>query len=201
MIFTMQKRILSMITLLMLPMLLSGCVQAILATVAEVGLSVAQERTVGDAVDDAGIMLQIKEAYLQKDVNELTTAVSIEVIEGRVFLTGSVHDPATRINAVRLAWQPKGVKEVINEIQVSKNRGLKQIATDNSISSQISGKMLLNEDIKSINYSIETVNQIVYVMGIAQNMDESELVTDIARTVKGVKSVVSHVRLKDDPLR
>lgn len=201
MIFIMQKRILSITSLLMLPLLLSGCVQAILATVAEVGLSVAQERTVGDAVDDAGIMLQIKEAYLQKDVNELTTAVSIEVIEGRVFLTGSVHDPATRINAVRLAWQPKGVKEVINEIQVSKNRGLKQIAKDNGISSQISGKMLLNEDIKSINYSIETVNQIVYVMGIAQNADESELVTDIARTVKGVKSVVSHVRLKDDPLR
>ncbi len=201
MIFIMQKRILSITSLLMLPLLLSGCVQAILATVAEVGLSVAQERTVGDAVDDAGIMLQIKEAYLQKDVNELTTAVSIEVIEGRVFLTGSVHDPATRINAVRLAWQPKGVKEVINEIQVSKNRGLKQIAKDNGISSQISGKMLLNEDIKSINYSIETVNQIVYVMGIAQNADESELVTDIARTVKGVKRVVSHVRLKDDPLR
>ena len=143
-------------------MMLSGCLQTVVATAAEVGLSVAQERSVGDAVDDAAIIIEIKEAYLQEDVNELSSAVSVEVIEGRVFLTGSVADPATRINAVRLAWKPSGVKEVINEIQVSKNRGLKQIAKDNAISSQISGKMLLNEDVKSINYSIETFSSGCY---------------------------------------
>lgn len=197
----MKTRIISLFLLCSMPFLLSGCLHLVVATAAEVGLAAAQERSVGDAVDDASILVQIKESYLQKDVNELTTAVSIEVIEGRVFLTGSVHDPATRISAVRLAWQPKGVKEVVNEIQVSKNRDLKQIAKDNAITSQISGKMLMNGDIKSINYSVETVNQIVYLMGIAQNMDELANATQIARTVKGVKSVVSHVRLKDDPLR
>ncbi len=201
MIGTMKKRLLQISILLALPLMLSGCLKAVVGAVAEVGLSVAQERSVGAAVDDAAILIEIKEAYLQKDVNELSTAVSIEVIEGRVFLTGSVKDPVTRISAVRLAWQPKGVKEVINEIQVSNNRGLKQIAKDNAISSQISGKMLMNEDIKSINYSIETVNNIVYVMGIGQSIKEVDLVTNIARTVKGVEKVISHVRLKTDPSR
>lgn len=201
MIESMKQRFFHILLILTLPLVLSGCIKAVVAAVAEVGLSVAQERSVGDAVDDAAIIIEIKEAYLQKDVNELSTAVSVEVIEGRVYLTGSVEDPATRINAVRLAWQPKGVKEVINEIQVAENRGFKQIAKDNGITSQISGKMLLNEDIKSINYSIETVNNIVYIMGIAQSSKEMDLVTNIARTVKGVQKVVSHVRLKNDPLR
>ena len=53
----------------------------------------------------------------------------------------------------------------------------------------------------SINYSVETVNGTVYLLGIAQ--DEAELVRVIehARGIEDVKQVVSHVVVKDDPRR
>jgi osmotically-inducible protein OsmY len=195
-----MKNTLPLIVLLIsLP--LSGCIPAVIGATAEVALSIAQERSVGAATDDAVILVGIKNAYLQEDVNELTTAVKVDVIEGRVFLTGSVSDPATRINAVRLAWQPDGVKEVINEIEVSKNRGVKQLAQDKAIAAQIAAKMLAKKDVKSVNYAARVVNNKVYLLVIAQDRQELDDVTTISRTVKGVERVVSHVRLKTDPLR
>ena len=43
----------------------------------------------------------------------------VEVHEGRVLLAGQVEHPAMRVEAVRLAWQVDGVREVIDEIQVA----------------------------------------------------------------------------------
>ena len=59
----------------------------------------------------------------------------------------------------------------------------------------------MDGDVLSINYSVETVNGTVYLIGIAQ--DEAELVRVIehARGIEDVKRVVSHVVLKDDRRR
>ena len=53
----------------------------------------------------------------------------------------------------------------------------------------------------SLNYTIETINGSVYIMGIAQSRDELDLVVNHARTISHVRNVVSHVVLKDDPKR
>jgi len=181
---------------------LNGCIQAALTAVTGVGYSVAQERSVGNAVDDAGILGQIESEYVQKDVNNLFHKIDVQVHEGRVLLTGSVLEPEHRVEAVRLAWQPQGVKEVINEIQVVDKEGTpKDYAIDAWVTTQIKAKLLVSGEIKSINYSVETVNAIVYLMGVAQNQTELDKVTNIASTIKGVKKVISHVRLKDNVLR
>ncbi|MFN3401475.1 MAG: BON domain-containing protein [Ferrovibrio sp.] len=45
------------------------------------------------------------------------------------------------------------------------------------------------------------MNGTVYLIGLAQNDAEIVKVTDHARTIKGVRKVVSHVWLKTDPRR
>lgn len=177
--------------------MLSGCIEAMVGTVATTGVVVAQQdRTVGDAVDDLAIWTQIKHLYLQKDINQLFTLVDIKVNQGRVLLTGEVRTPEARIEAVRVAWQADGVKEVLDELQVQEKLNPKQIAKDSFITTQIKGKLLLNKDVKSINYNVETVNGIVYLMGLAQNEEELDRATREASTVKNVKRVISHVRVK-----
>lgn len=180
---------------------LSNCAPVALGGVGAAGLSGIQERTLGNAVDDTAIWGEVKHHYLQKDFDNLFSGVNIDVAEGRVLLTGAVKDPKHRVDAVRLAWKPRGVKEVINEIQISQTGGLKNYAKDSWISARIRSKLLLNNDIKSINYSIDTINQKVYLMGIAQNTDERELAKSLASTISGVKRVVSHVRVKNHPHR
>ena len=60
------------------------------------------------------------------------------------------------------------------------------------------GKLLVDSDVLSINYSVETVNGTVYLLGIAQDEAELARVTEHARSIEDVKRVVSHVVLKDD---
>ncbi len=180
--------------------LLSGCAGAVVGAAATGGTVVAQERSVGDAVDDATIRLAINHFLFSAD-KETYLDVSIDVVEGRVLLTGDVERTEARINALEAAWQAAGVQEVINEIQVRNDDDILDAAKDAWISAQLSTELLFDADVSSINYNVETVNGIVYIIGIASGQAELDRVIDRARTIAGVKQVISHVRLKDDPRR
>ncbi len=180
---------------------LSGCVPLVIGAGGEAAVVAAQERTPGNAVDDAGILLKIKNLYAERDFKDLLANVEVKVVEGRVLLTGNVYKPDSQIEAVRLAWQVRGVKEVINEVQNSDQAGIMNYTRDVWISTQIKSRLLVTKNIRSVNYSVITVNQVVYLMGIAQNQEELDNVTQIASTTGYVQRVVSYVRLKDDPRR
>ena len=181
---------------------LSACAGAGLVAggAATAGIAAAQERTVGAAIDDTAIQLQIKH-YLLKASDDLFIRVGSEVHEGRVLLTGVVPTADDRVEAVRLTWQANGVLEVLNEVQVSDRDGIIEYFKDVKVTTQLRYQMLRDRDISDINYSVETVNGIVYLMGIARDQSELEKVTTHARNIAGVEKVISHVRLSDDKRR
>lgn len=182
-------------------LLLSGCIPVLLAGGTETAVVAAQERTVGGAVDDAGILLSIKGLYAKRDFKDLLGNVEIKSVEGRVLLTGNVDKPDSQIEAVRLAWTVQGVREVINEIQINDQSGFMNYTRDVWISTQVRSRLIFGKQIRSINYSVITVNQVVYLMGIAQSQDELDRATNVASTTSYVQRVVSYVRMKDDPSR
>ena len=121
----------------------------------------------------------------------------MDVLEGRVMLTGSVEQIDERIEATKLAWGIEGVNEVINEIQISNDEDILDYADDLVMKTKINAKLLLEKNILSLNYSIEVVNGVVYLIGIAQNQKELDAVIEISKKTYGVTSVISYVRLKD----
>ena len=167
---------------------------------ATTGIAVAQERTVGAAVDDAAIRFRIKDKLLDMS-GALFRNVAVESVEGRVLLTGVVATPEDRLEVARIAWQINGVREVFNELQVTDRGSIGDYLTDARIATQLRFKLMRDGDISSINYTIETINKIVYLIGIAQSQEELERVTGHARTISGVSQVVSYVILKDDERR
>lgn len=187
--------------LLALSFALSGCVGLFVAAGSETAAVVAQERSVGNAMDDAGILLQLKKQFANKDYKDLLANVEIKVIEGQVLLTGNVDKPESKVEAVKIAWGIGGVREVIDEIQINDKSGFWNYTRDVWISTQIRTRLIATKGIRSINYSVITVNQVVYVMGIAMDQSELDKVTYIASTTSYVQRVVSYVRLKNDPRR
>ena len=165
---------------------------------ASVSVAVAQERSVGVALDDTVIATQIIAIFFDYSI-KLLRKVSAEVVEGRVLLTGSVAEPEGRVDAVRLTWQIDGVIEVLNEIQVTDRGGLLDFALDTWVSTQLRTKLLLDRDIRALNYNVETVNGVIYLIGIAQNELELERITNHARTIENVEKVISHVRVVGAP--
>ena len=177
----------------------TSCAAVVLGGAAKVGSVVAEDRSVGSTVDDTTIWTEIKSLYLQKNVDYIFAAVNVEVKEGRVLLTGRVDNPDHRVEAVRLAWQPVGVKEVINELQITDKSSLRDDANDYWINTQVRTKLLLEKNVRSINYTPDTINGIVYLIGVAQNEWEMNQAALVASKVKGVKRVVSYVKVRANP--
>ena len=176
-------------------LLLGGCVGVAVGAGATAGVAAYQERGIEAAAIDLNLEAQIIKLWLQQD-DMLTLKLGVEAYEGRILLTGVVEDPQMQADAVRLAWKVIGVKEVINEIQVTSDSGVIDLARDSWITTQLKSKLTLDNKVLAINYAIETVNGIVYLIGIAQNQGELDRVIAHSRTISYVRRVISHVRMK-----
>ncbi len=191
--------ILSVGLLLLCGVLLSGCQTVAMSGATGAGIAAVEERSIGTVVDDTTIYAEINHLFIQADVNDLLTNVDIRVNDGRVLLTGQVNHAQTPVEAVRLAWEARGVREVINEIKVNNESTIAEYAQDQWIETQIEARLLATKDIKSINYTVEVVGGVVYLLGIAQDAEELRNAAYIASITEGVQKVISYVRLKTDP--
>ena len=180
--------------------LLSGCVW-VAASGAVAGVSAArQERTIGNALDDARIKTTL-DARLARDYPGTYIRVSTTVVEGRVLLAGRVDKPETRLDATRVAWSVEGVKKVDNDIEVSDMSGWLDGPADFIMRTQLATVLLADQSIKDVNYTTDVVHGVVYLMGVAQNREEMDRVVAHAQKLNGVKRVENYVVLKDDPVR
>lgn len=180
-----------------LSLTLSACAPAIIGGAAAVGGSIVQEKGVSGSITDSQISTKIKVALYQSDPN-LYHHVNVSVQNGEVMLTGNVETNEMHLEAVKISWDTKGVKRVIDNMTIAKNATLGLYAKDSWITTQIKTQLLFDQDIQSVNYSIKTVEGNTYLMGLAQNQAELDRVTDITRHTQGVQKVISYVRLLDE---
>lgn len=165
---------------------------------ATVGTAAAREGGIGQAWTDTRIRAYILDAWFRHD-SEMFRKLEMTVREGRVLITGQVAKQEQRVDAVRLAWQAPGVRQVINEIRVEGSDGISGFARDSWITTQLKTKMIFDRDIQSINYSFDCVGATVFLMGVARDQEELDRVINHARNISYVKEVVSYVRLRTDP--
>ena len=195
------SRLRFVMTLLSL-LVLAGCSPVGLAVGAGATIAVAasEERGVSGAAADTGIRFKINKLWLDEDF-ELYRRVGLQVHEGRVLLSGAVPTIEMGDTAARLAWQPGGVREVINETKVDASKRLISAARDKWISTEVRARLMFERDIDAINYSTRTVDGSVYLLGLARDEAELERVFKVVRNTPNVRNVVSYVLLRDDPRR
>ena len=73
----------------------------------------------GTSIDDASITASVKSKLVAEKAANLTR-VDVDTNNGTVYLNGTVESPEQRSRAEQLAWQAKGVKSVVNNLQVQK---------------------------------------------------------------------------------
>jgi osmotically-inducible protein OsmY len=179
---------------------LSGCVGLAIGGAATAGVAVSEERGLGGALTDTRIRTDINTKWFNASMDMLQK-VDLNVNEGLVHLTGTVPTAEMRLDAVKLVWQVEGVRRVIDDIEVGEDKsGVKDYARDVWISTRLRTDILFDRNIESVNYTVETVDGVVYLMGVAQNQAELDRVTNYGRNLQYVKRVVSYVRLKGQPI-
>lgn len=179
---------------------LPGCAGLVVGAAATGGVAALQERGFAGTANDNGIALEINHLWLQRS-EKMFAALQTQIYEGRVLVSGAVTDPDMRAEAIQLVWKAKGVREVLNEIEVTTEGGLGAYAKDTWSANELRTRLLFARGVNSINYSVEVVNGTVYMLGVATDQAEHDRALNIARNLANVRRVVSHVITRDDPRR
>jgi osmotically-inducible protein OsmY len=91
----------------------------VLLVVALAGCQAMTGKTAGQNVDDANLTASVK-ANLVADKAANLTRIDVDTNNGVVYLNGTVESPQQKARAEQLASQVKGVKKVVNNLQVAR---------------------------------------------------------------------------------
>ena len=184
--------------LLLIAIILSGCVGVSSSGVFGTGVSVALDpRSVGTQIDDSIMQKNLSARMILLDKKYLLSVKS-KVLDGRIFLTGKVEKPEDKLKLTKMAWETEGVRSVRNDIKVKEDFNFKQSAKDLLITSQLRTALIIDKEIKSTNYQIDTYKKKIYIYGIAMTSDEKEKVIDEAKQILDVKDVIASILLVEN---
>ena len=159
------------------------------------GVSIGLDpRTLGMQIDDA-LMQKNLVARMALTEKKYFLFIQIEILDGRIFLSGKVDEPEEKIKITKLAWETKGVRSVNNAITIKGQSNFKSSAQDILITSQLRTALVFNKLVKSNNYTLETINQNIYIFGIASKDEEKKEVIEQAKKIKNMKQVIPVIYL------
>jgi|TARA_B110000259_G_C13916063_1_gene362900 osmotically-inducible protein OsmY len=182
------------ISLIFLILLLTNCVKSNLSTFGK-GVTIGFDpRTVGMQIDDT-LMQKSLVARLTLAEKKYFLYIQVEILDGRIFLTGKVEKPEEKIKITKMAWETRGVRSVKNAIEIRGQSDFKSTGKDVLITAQLRTALLFNKLVKSGNYTLETINKTIYIFGIAMNDEEKEQVISEAKKIYDVKKVVPTIYL------
>ena len=162
------------------------------------GVSVAIDpRSLGTQIDDS-LMEKNLTTRLTMEEKKYFLSVKTKVLDGRIFITGKVDNPEEKLKITKIAWETSGVRSVRNDIKIKEKFNFKQSAKDALITSQLRTALIINKNVKSGNYQIDTYKKNIYIYGIAKNRDELEIVVDEANSILDVNKVVASILLVED---
>ena len=162
------------------------------------GVSIAIDpRSFGTQIDDS-IMEKNLIAKLTMEEKKYFLSVKAKVLDGRIFITGKVDHPEEKLKITKIAWETSGARSVRNDIKIKEKFNFKKSAKDALITSQLRTALIVNKNIKSGNYQIDTYKKNIYIYGIARNKVELKLVVDEAKSILDVNNVIASILLVED---
>ena len=184
--------------LLIIILNLQSCAAPLIGGVGAIAFSSsAQEKGLGTSINDKVIYIKLRNAIYDWKPS-VTENISLSVDNGSVLVTGKLKNIDTKVKMTKIIWEVNGVKEVNNKVQISETNNLKNIAKDLASLGEIKARLMASKTINSLNFSIDVVNNIAYISGVASSEEEISMVTKIAQEAKFIEEVQNFVKLNKD---
>ena len=168
---------------------------------------------------DAGITTAVKSKLAADDT---VKAYQIDVDTNRkvVTLSGDVQSTVAKEQALKLARETDGVRDVVDRLTVSEtaattgvdrdaaavgeSAGRKTaeaagkagaVVTDAALTSAVKSKLLADPDVSGLKIDVDTSNGVVTLNGTVSSRAEADRAMMLARNTEGVKSVVNRLKV------
>jgi hyperosmotically inducible protein len=177
------------------------------AVILSAGLMVV---AVACAQSDPGITTAVK-AKLAADDAVKAYQIDVDTSDRVVTLTGTVDRTAAKEQAVTLARQTEGVRDVVDQITVSpqatpatgaRDRAGEtadragEVTTDASITTVVKSKFLADTTTSGLKIDVDTKGGVVSLEGTVASKAEANRAVSLARETNGVKRVINNLRVE-----
>ena len=184
--------------LLIIIFTLQSCAAPIIGGVGAIAFSSsAQEKGLGTSIKDKVIFVKLKNAIYDWNPS-VSENISLSVDNGSILVTGKLKNIDTKVQLTRIIWEINGVKEVNNKVQISETNNFKNIAKDLASLGEIKARLMASKELNSLNFSIDVVNNIAYISGVASSEEEIATVSQIAQEARFIKEVENFVKVNKD---
>lgn len=176
--------------------LLQGCIPAVIATGATVGVMSAQDRrTTGAQADDEAIewkaAQQVPEAY------KATAHLNFTSFNRRLLITGEVPSEEARSTIGEQVGKLEGVKEVFNETIVGPASSLSTRTNDSYVTSKVKARLVDEKTLSANHIKVVTEAGTTFLMGIVTDR-EAKVAVAVTRRTAGVARVVNLMEVLSD---
>lgn len=159
-----------------------------------------EDRSSADAATDVKIKASIAAKVIDKMSSDVI-AITSDVYEQRVMLTGIVETAEQKQKAGELVKTVERVKRLYNELRVvtkvDREKGsVEGFVDDTVIETKIDAQLLDASGVNSRNYRWRSVHGHVFVLGRALSAPELEKVKQVIKGIDGIQSLTTHVEIR-----
>jgi osmotically-inducible protein OsmY len=173
----------------------TGCaVVAVGAAGTAAAVSANDRRTVGTQIDDKTTQSRVRSAINAYTEIKEEAAISVDVYNGQVLLTGQAPTQAM-INKAESAAQSIGnVVKVHNQVRLGSPIPATSTMNDVWLASKLKTQMLASDRVPMLKLDVTVEDSEVFIMGLLTK-EEASAAVEVARNVKGVTKVIRVMEL------
>lgn len=168
---------------------LQGCAPVIVAGAATSAIVAHDRRSAGTILDDQTTQIKVNSAIHNDTKLMKNSRIKTTLFNGVALLVGQVPSEQHRKRAAAHARQNMKVKQVNNELKVTKPIGLKVQNNDTWITTKAKSSLLSAKGVGSAYVKVVTERGVVYLMGLVTHA-EGKAAAETVQQVKGVQGIV-----------
>ncbi len=147
------------------------------------------QRTLGTMYNDQLIEITVRNHAVNSSLLLKAAHFNVTSFNGIVLLTGQVPSKNAKILIASKARQISNVREVHNEMTVSKPINLSAKTKDSLATTKITARMMLENNFPVSRIKVITEDSVVYLMGLVTSTEASWAV-NLTRRNRGVQKIV-----------
>ena len=167
-------------------------VSSIVSIAANAGIS---SKGFSASVDDSFLKAKIITNISSLKLSNLSD-VTVSVTLGDVLLTGYSDNQLSRLKLIEAVTKIDGVKKVYNEIIIAPSVSVGERAEDALFESRLVSRMLFKSGINSNNFSLDVVSGNVYIIGLADSLEEKTLVEKFFSEMDDILKLITIINIK-----
>ncbi|GBL06081.1 BON domain-containing protein [Glaciecola sp. KUL10] len=173
----------------------TGCaVVAVGAAGTAAAVSANDRRTVGTQIDDKTTQSRVRSAINAHIEIKEEAAISVDVYNGQVLLTGQAPTQEMISKAQAAAQSVENVIKVHNQIRLGTPIPATSTMNDVWLASKLKTQMLASDRVPMLKLDLTVEDSEVFIMGLLTK-EEATAAVEVARNVKGVTKVIRVMEL------